>query len=122
MLYDGAILARRGDVVVVTINYRLGAGLLRLRDRFGQACRDRNEGMLDQVAALEWCATKSPRSAAIRNVTIFGESAGAMSCATLLGMPRAAASSAGDPPVGAATTYGERRRARLTGPGPRDIA
>ena len=37
MLYDGATLARRGDVVVVTVNYRLGAlGFLRLRDRFGE--------------------------------------------------------------------------------------
>jgi carboxylesterase type B len=92
MLYDGAILARRGDVVVVTINYRLGAlGFLRLRDRFGQRLpATGNEGMLDQVAALEWVRDEiAAFGGDPGNVTIFGESAGAMSCATLLGMPRA---------------------------------
>jgi para-nitrobenzyl esterase len=92
VLYDGASLARRGDVVVVTINYRMGAfGFLRLRDRFGlRLPATGNEGLLDQVAALEWVRDEieafggDPGS-----VTIFGESAGAMSCATLLGVPRA---------------------------------
>ena len=91
-LYDGATLARRGDVVVVTINYRLGAlGFLRTQDRFGQRLpATGNEGLLDQIAALEWVRDEieafggDPAS-----VTIFGESAGAMSCAILLGLPRA---------------------------------
>lgn len=92
MLYDGATLARRGDVVVVTINYRLGAlGFLRLRDRFGERLpATGNEGLLDQVAALEWVRDEiAAFGGDPGNVTIFGESAGAMSCATLLGVPRA---------------------------------
>ncbi|HMH77228.1 MAG TPA: carboxylesterase family protein, partial [Candidatus Udaeobacter sp.] len=92
MLYDGATLARRGDVVLVTVNYRLGAlGFLRLRDRFGERLpASGNEGLLDQVAALEWVRDEiAAFGGDPGNVTIFGESAGAMSCATLLGMPRA---------------------------------
>jgi para-nitrobenzyl esterase len=91
-LYDGATLARRGDVVLVTINYRLGAlGFLRLRERFGeQLPATGNEGLLDQVAALEWVRDEiAAFGGDPHNVTIFGESAGAMSCATLLGVPRA---------------------------------
>ena len=92
MLYDGAALARRGDVVVVTINYRLGAlGFLRLRDRFGSRLpASGNEGLLDQIAALQWVRDEiSSFGGDPGNVTIFGESAGAMSCATLLATPRA---------------------------------
>jgi para-nitrobenzyl esterase len=92
MLYDGATLARRGDAVVVTINYRLGAfGFLRLRDRFGQRLpATGNEGLLDQVAALTWVRDEIEAFGGDPDqVTIFGESAGAMSCATLLGLPRA---------------------------------
>jgi para-nitrobenzyl esterase len=92
MLYDGGTLARRGDVVVVTINYRLGAlGFLRLRDRFGDRLpATGNEGLLDQVAALEWVRDEiAAFGGDPDSVTIFGESAGAMSCATLLGVPRA---------------------------------
>ena len=92
MLYDGAALARRGDVVVVTINYRLGAfGFLRLRDRFGQRLpATGNEGLLDQLAALEWVRDEIEAFGGDPGqVTIFGESAGSMSCATLLGLPRA---------------------------------
>jgi para-nitrobenzyl esterase len=91
-LYDGSALARRGDVVVVTINYRMGAlGFLRLRERFGDRLpAGGNEGLLDQIAALEWVRDEIDAFGGDPgNVTIFGESAGAMSCATLLGMPRA---------------------------------
>jgi para-nitrobenzyl esterase len=92
MLYDGATLARRGDVLVVTINYRLGAlGFLRVRDRFGSRLpATGNEGLLDQIAALEWVRDEIEAFGGDpHNVTIFGESAGAMSCATLLATPRA---------------------------------
>jgi para-nitrobenzyl esterase len=91
-LYDGAVLARRGDVVVVTINYRLGSlGFLRLRELSGgRLPASGNEGLLDQIAALEWVRDEiAAFGGDPGNVTIFGESAGAMSCATLLGAPRA---------------------------------
>jgi carboxylesterase type B len=91
-LYDGSTLARRGDVVVVTINYRLGAlGFLRARDRFGpELPATGNEGLLDQVAALRWVRDEIEAFGGDpARVTIFGESAGAMSCAALLSMPRA---------------------------------
>jgi para-nitrobenzyl esterase len=82
--YDGRRFARDG-VVLVTINYRLGVdGFLFLGD--GVA----NLGLLDQVAALEWVRDNiAAFGGDNRHVTIFGESAGAMSVATLLSMPRA---------------------------------
>jgi para-nitrobenzyl esterase len=91
-LYDGAALARRGDAVVVTINYRLGAlGFLYLRQLSGgRLPASGNEGLRDQIAALQWVRDEiAAFGGDPDNVTIFGESAGAMSCATLLGTPRA---------------------------------
>jgi para-nitrobenzyl esterase len=84
-LYDGGALAERGDVVVVTINYRLGAlGYLHL-----PGC-DANVGQLDQIAALRWTEENiGAFGGDPRQVTIFGESAGGMAVATLLGMPAA---------------------------------
>jgi para-nitrobenzyl esterase len=82
--YDGSRFARDG-VVCVTINYRVGAeGFLFLGD--GVA----NLGLLDQIAALEWVQENiAAFGGDPGKVTIFGESAGAMSVATLLTMPRA---------------------------------
>ena len=82
--YDGSRFARDG-VVCVTINYRLGVdGFLYLGD--GNA----NLGLLDQVAALAWVQENiAAFGGDPNNVTIFGESAGGMSVATLLSMPRA---------------------------------
>ena len=91
-LYDGARLAKRGDVVVVTINYRLGSlGFLRLAELTnGRIPSSGNEGILDQVAALEWVRENiAGFGGDPGNVTIFGESAGGMSVGTLLGMPKA---------------------------------
>jgi para-nitrobenzyl esterase len=90
--YDGTKFATRGDVVVVTINYRLGSfGFLHLSDLFGdEVAGSGNVGLLDQVAALEWvrdCIEAFGGDP--ERVTIFGESAGAGSVATLLGMPAA---------------------------------
>ncbi len=91
-LYDGRRLALRGDVVVVTINYRLGAfGFLDADGVFG---RDNgiapNVGLLDQIAALEWVRDHIEAFGGDpERVTIFGESAGGMSVGTLLGTPRA---------------------------------
>ena len=82
--YDGSRFARDG-IVCVTINYRVGAeGFLYLGE--GHA----NLGLLDQLAALEWVqANIAAFGGDPGNVTIFGESAGAMCVATLLALPRA---------------------------------
>jgi carboxylesterase type B len=82
--YDGRHFARDG-IVCVTINYRVAAdGFLYLGDG------DANRGLLDQVAALEWVQDNiGAFGGDPGNVTIFGESAGAMSVGTLLAMPRA---------------------------------
>ena len=90
--YDGSRLAARGDVVVVTFNYRLGAlGFLHLGDLGGEAwAGSGNTGLLDQVAALRWVRENvAGFGGNPERVTVFGESAGAMSIATLLAMPEA---------------------------------
>jgi para-nitrobenzyl esterase len=91
-LYDGADLARRGDAVVVTINYRLGAlGYVHLGAVLGDDFEDStNLGVRDQIAALEWVRDHAERFGGDPgNVTVFGQSAGAMSVGALLGSPRA---------------------------------
>ncbi|MFI5351898.1 MAG: carboxylesterase/lipase family protein [Candidatus Binatales bacterium] len=91
-IYDGTTLARRGDVVIVTINYRLGPlGFLRLAELTnGKIPSTGNEGMLDQIAALKWVRDNIAEFGGDPdNVTIFGESAGGMSVGTLMGMPAA---------------------------------
>jgi para-nitrobenzyl esterase len=83
-IYNGTAFARHG-VVLVTINYRLGAdGFAWFGD--GPA----NLGMLDQIAALEWVRDNiAGFGGDPSNVTVFGESAGAMSIGALLAMPAA---------------------------------
>jgi para-nitrobenzyl esterase len=90
--YDGARLVRHGDVVVVSINYRLGAlGWLQLGHLDPEYSTSGNNGLLDQIAALEWVRNNiAGFGGDPGNVTIFGESAGGMSVATLLGTPAAA--------------------------------
>ena len=91
--YDGHRFAANHDVVVVTINYRLGAlGYLDVSTVVPDALdlATPNAGLLDQIAALEWvrdCIASFGGDPA--NVTVFGESAGAFSIATLLGAPAA---------------------------------
>jgi carboxylesterase 2/para-nitrobenzyl esterase len=82
--YDGSRFARDG-VVCVTIGYRVGAeGFLYLNDAVA------NRGLLDQIAALRWVQQNiASFGGDPTKVTIFGESAGGMSVATLLAMPRA---------------------------------
>lgn len=90
--YSGARFAERDDVVVVSINYRLGAlGYTHLGPQLGEAYATAgNSGILDQVAALTWVRDEiAAFGGDPGNVTIFGESAGAMSVGTLLGMPAA---------------------------------
>ena len=90
--YDGTNLARRGDVVVVHVNHRLGAlGYLWLADLGapddGTAA---NVGMLDIVAALAWVRDNiAGFGGDPGNVTIFGESGGGLKVCVLLAMPAA---------------------------------
>jgi len=91
-LYDGTRLSLRGNVVVVTINYRLGAlGFLSFNGLVDGTERPAaNLGLRDQIAALEWVRDNIEQFGGDpENVTVFGESAGAMSIGTLLGVPRA---------------------------------
>ncbi|MEG3627443.1 carboxylesterase/lipase family protein [Streptomyces poriticola] len=83
--YDARLIARDGDTVVVTLNYRLGIeGFARIEGA------PANLGLLDQVAALEWVRDNiAGFGGDPGRVTVFGESAGAGSVAALLAMPRA---------------------------------
>jgi para-nitrobenzyl esterase len=90
--YEGGSLADHGDVVVVTINYRLGMlGFLNLDViTVGRIPATGNEGLLDQVAALKWVKENiAALGGDPGNVTVFGESAGAMSIGCLMVMPAA---------------------------------
>jgi para-nitrobenzyl esterase len=118
--YQGGKLAARGNAVIVTINYRLGAlGFLAhpdFRDDETGACG--NWGLHDQVAALQWVqANIHLFGGDPTNVTIFGESAGSMSVSCLVGSPAAqglfkrAIAESGGPngvPLGTATAAAEQ--------------
>lgn len=79
-LYDGAALAKQG-VVVVTINYRLGAfGTLSLPQLRAEGGATGNFGLLDQALALKWVQDNiAAFGGDPKNVTLFGESAGGAS-------------------------------------------
>jgi para-nitrobenzyl esterase len=113
--YDGTKFALHGDVVVVTINYRLNAfGFLHLADLFGERfAGSGNAGILDQVAALEWVRDCiSAFGGDPDRVTIFGESAGGGSVGTLLGTPAARGLFRGAiPQSGAASWVASREQA-----------
>jgi carboxylesterase type B len=104
--YDGSHFARDG-IVCVTINYRVGAdGFL----YWGEG--NANRALLDQIAALQWVQENiAAFGGDPGNVTVFGESAGAMCIGSLLSMPRAqglfhraiAQSGAAHPVISAAT-------------------
>jgi len=91
-MYDGTNLAKKRDVVAVTINHRLNSfGFLHLAgiggEKFAQAS---NVGMLDAIAALEWVHENIANFGGDpNNVTIFGQSGGAGKVSTLLAMPGA---------------------------------
>ena len=89
--YNGARFASRGDLVVVSINYRLGALGFTDLSMFGEAyaCSGAN-GLLDQITALHWVRDNIARFGGDPNrITIAGESAGAFSVCTLLASPLA---------------------------------
>ena len=89
--YDGENLARRGDVVVVSLNHRLNAlGFLDL-SKFGERYQpSANVGMLDIVAALEWVRDNiAGFGGDASRVTLFGQSGGGGKVGALMGMPSA---------------------------------
>jgi para-nitrobenzyl esterase len=104
--YDGENLARRGDVVVVSINHRLGVlGYMNLMDYGAEYSSSPNVGQLDLIQALQWVKTNISNFGGDPNtVMIFGQSGGGAKTSCLMGMPtaaglfhRAAIQSSGDP-------------------------
>src|SRR5205807_3105039 len=90
--YDGTSFAATHNIVVVSLNYRLGIlGFVSLKDLAGaDASYTANCGLLDQIAALEWVREHIAAFGGDPDqVTVMGESAGAMSIGALLGMPAA---------------------------------
>lgn len=115
-LYSGARLAVRGDVVVVSMNYRLGAFGYVDFGEFGSPERafESNLGLRDQIAALKWVrANIAAFGGDPGNVTVFGESAGANAVLALLASPAAEGlfhrAIAQSPPAGWALTPEEAR-------------
>jgi para-nitrobenzyl esterase len=89
---DGANLARRGDVVVVSINHRLNVlGFTFLGELIGpELAQSGDAGMLDVVHALQWVRANIARFGGdAGRVTVFGQSGGGRKVATLLAMPSA---------------------------------
>jgi para-nitrobenzyl esterase len=91
-IYDGANLARKRDVVVVTVNHRLNVfGYLYLAEIGGpKFANASNAGHLDIVQALQWVRDNIANFGGDpSNVTIFGQSGGGGKVATLMAMPDA---------------------------------
>ncbi len=92
-MYDGARLAAETEMVVVTINYRLGAlgflGMPELAEEDPNGSTG-NYGLMDQIQALKWVRENIAEFGGDpNNVTIFGQSAGGMSVCCLLASPLA---------------------------------
>lgn len=89
--YDGENLSRRGNVVVVSLNHRLGPlGYLNLAEYGQKYASSANAGMLDLVMALEWVRDNIGNFGGDPgNVTIFGQSGGGSKVSTLMAMPAA---------------------------------
>jgi para-nitrobenzyl esterase len=91
-VYDGAALARRGDVVVITVNHRLnGFGYLYLGALDSERYADSgNVGQYDLILALHWVQRNvSAFGGDPSKVTVFGQSGGGAKIATLMAMPEA---------------------------------
>ncbi|MEO1963994.1 carboxylesterase family protein [Hyphomonas sp.] len=92
-MYDGARLASEQGLVVVTINYRLG--VLGYLAHPGLSAESKqgisgNYGLMDQILALEWIKRNiSAFGGDADNVTVAGESAGALSAVMLMTSPKA---------------------------------
>lgn len=91
-LYNGVELVNKGDVVVVTINYRLGPLAFLYFDELpeNKGEFESNLGIKDQIAALKWVNQNIELFGGDpNNITIFGQSSGATSCMTILSCPSA---------------------------------
>ncbi|ODU03468.1 MAG: hypothetical protein ABS81_14245 [Pseudonocardia sp. SCN 72-86] len=86
-VYDAQRLATQGRVMVVTVNYRLGVfGYLSLPGLAGSG----DFGLADQMLATRWARDNAAAFGGDPgNVTVFGQSAGAMSACAMLGSPEA---------------------------------
>jgi para-nitrobenzyl esterase len=91
LMLDGENLARRGDVVVVSLNHRLNIlGFIDLSGYGGKYAESGNVGMLDIVAALAWVRDNiAVFGGDPGRVLIFGQSGGGAKVSTLMGMPEA---------------------------------
>ena len=89
--YDGENLAKKGDVVVISINHRLNVlGFLDLSAYGDKYKHSANVSILDIKAALEWVkANVAGFGGDHNNVTIFGQSGGGAKVNTLMAMPSA---------------------------------
>ena len=90
-MYDGESLARSGNVVMVSVNHRLGVlGFMNLMDYGSEYASSPNVSMLDLVAALQWVkANISNFGGDPNSVLIFGQSGGGAKVSCLMGMPSA---------------------------------
>lgn len=115
-LYNGRRLAAGGDVVVVTLNYRIGVfGFLDLSQVDGRF--DSNIGLRDVLAALRWVRDNiAAFGGDPSRVTVFGESAGAGITTTLLAIPEAQGLFAGAIAQSSPATsvYDQNRAQRVT--------
>ncbi|MFI6868715.1 carboxylesterase/lipase family protein [Nocardia sp. NPDC050406] len=115
VIYDGRRLVEAGDVILVTVNYRIGVfGFLDLSS-LGPDFTP-NTGLHDQIAALEWVRDNiAAFGGDPGNVTLFGESSGAGCVTALMTSPRAAGlfhrAIAQSPP--ATTVFGQERAAEV---------
>ena len=89
--YNGSLFTREHDMVVVSINYRMGPlGFMHVGHLENGLDESVNTGILDQICALEWTRDNiAAFGGDPDNVLIFGESAGGTSTAMLVGCPRA---------------------------------
>jgi para-nitrobenzyl esterase len=90
-MYDGESLARRGNVVVVSLNHRLGPlGYMNLQDYGERWSNAANLGQLDLIVALAWVRENIGRFGGDPSkVLVFGQSGGGGKISTLMGMPAA---------------------------------
>ncbi|MET0363992.1 MAG: carboxylesterase family protein [Sphingobium sp.] len=84
--YNGAALAKSGDIIVVTINYRVGVfGFVNFGEALGLPDLPSNVGLRDQIAALQWVRDNiAGFGGDPGRVTIAGQSAGSMSVSLLM--------------------------------------